>query len=41
MPNDYKRTYPAIRLIVDGMERLVKKPKNPLKQQATYGKNRV
>lgn len=42
MPSDFKRQFPSTRVIVDGMECPVQKPKNPLAQQATFStyKNR-
>lgn len=36
MPDDFKRTFPSTRIIVDGLECPIQKPKNPLTQQATF-----
>lgn len=42
MPDDFRAKFPATRVIIDGMECPIKKPKNPLAQQATFSsyKNR-
>jgi len=42
MPDDFKHKYPATRLIIDGMECPMKKPKHPVSQQTTFStyKNR-
>jgi len=36
MPDDFKRCFPSTRIIIDGMECQIKKPKNPVTQQATF-----
>jgi hypothetical protein len=36
MPHDFRRLYPTTRLIVDGVEIPVKKPKKPAAQQVTF-----
>jgi len=42
IPEDFKKLYPKTRIILDGMECPIKKPKKPAAQQATYSsyKNR-
>lgn len=42
MPDDFQNKFPSTRVIIDGMECAIKKPKNPLAQQATFStyKNR-
>lgn len=42
IPREFKKLYPKTRIILDGMEYPVKKPKDPSAQQATYStyKNR-
>ena len=42
MPDDFRSKFPSTRLIIDGMECPIKKPKHPLAQQATFSsyKNR-
>jgi len=42
MPNDFRKKFPATRVIIDGMECPIKKPKCPTTQQATFStyKNR-
>jgi len=36
MPDDFRHKFPQTRVIIDGMECPVKKPKNPVSQQATF-----
>jgi len=36
MPEGFKKTYPSTRVIVDGTEIPIDKPKNPIAQQATF-----
>jgi len=42
MPYDFRHKFPSTRLIIDGMECPIKKPHNPVTQQATFSsyKNR-
>jgi len=36
MPDDFHTKFPSTRVIIDGMECPIKKPKHPLAQQATF-----